>query len=280
MPDGAAVVVIARDAAATLPATLEALAGEDVVVVDNASRDATAAVALAHGARVVREPVPGRARARNAGIAAVTGDVLFTDADCVPRPGWAAALRAGLAGHALCGGPIALTAGPGAGALARLDAAWRYRDPRPALEAGWWATANLGVRREVLDAVGGFRAALPHVGEDVDLCLRARAAGFDLGWAPQAVVDHAVEARLRPWLRRAYERGFSQDALHVHHGLPADVVWRHPGGLLRGGWALRDLGLDPAAHHDLRWAARLWRLGRGAGALHGRLSRRRYGRPG
>ena len=47
------VVVIARDAAATLGATLEALAGEDVVVVDNASADATAEVARAHGARVV-----------------------------------------------------------------------------------------------------------------------------------------------------------------------------------------------------------------------------------
>ncbi|MDQ3741860.1 MAG: hypothetical protein M3389_13050, partial [Actinomycetota bacterium] len=54
------VVVPARDAAAVLPATLAPLTGEDVVVVDNASRDGTAAVARAHGARVVSEPRPSR----------------------------------------------------------------------------------------------------------------------------------------------------------------------------------------------------------------------------
>jgi cellulose synthase/poly-beta-1,6-N-acetylglucosamine synthase-like glycosyltransferase len=52
-------------------------------VVDNGSTDGTARVAAAHGARVVAEPERrGVARARNAGAAATTGEVLvFVDAD-------------------------------------------------------------------------------------------------------------------------------------------------------------------------------------------------------
>ena len=59
----------------------------NVVVVDNASVDETAAVAALLGATVVHEPVQGIARARNAGAHGVAGDVLvFFDADVdVPR---------------------------------------------------------------------------------------------------------------------------------------------------------------------------------------------------
>ena len=54
----------------------------DTIVVDNNSRDQTAAVARDRGARVVREPVQGIARARNAGARHAEGDVLvFIDAD-------------------------------------------------------------------------------------------------------------------------------------------------------------------------------------------------------
>src|SRR5205823_3162308 len=72
-------------------------AGE-VVVVDDASTDATAATARDAGARVVRlERAGGPAAARNAGVAATSAPLLaFTDADCEPAPGWLAALAATL----------------------------------------------------------------------------------------------------------------------------------------------------------------------------------------
>jgi glycosyltransferase involved in cell wall biosynthesis len=53
-----------------------------VVVVDNGSRDDTAAVARAHGARVVSEPVPGYGAAVHTGLLAATHDlVAFMDGD-------------------------------------------------------------------------------------------------------------------------------------------------------------------------------------------------------
>lgn len=71
----ASVVIPARNGAGALPRLLASLdaqtAGDfEVIVVDNASTDGTAAVAARLGARVVAEPQPGRARARNAGVAA------------------------------------------------------------------------------------------------------------------------------------------------------------------------------------------------------------------
>jgi glycosyltransferase involved in cell wall biosynthesis len=61
-----------------------ACADADIVVVDNGSRDATAAVARKHGARVVSEPRRGYGQACLAGIAALraeTNIVVFLDAD-------------------------------------------------------------------------------------------------------------------------------------------------------------------------------------------------------
>lgn len=64
---------------ALLPRVPEAFT---VIVVDNGSRDATAAVARRHGARVVTEDTPGYGAAVQAGLLAATGEyVAFMDGD-------------------------------------------------------------------------------------------------------------------------------------------------------------------------------------------------------
>jgi len=99
------VVVPARDEEQRLPALLASLRAltypdYDVVVVDDNSTDATAAVAEAGGARVVRGlPLPkgwtGKAYACHQGMAAADGAwLLFTDADTVHAP---TSLRAAVA---------------------------------------------------------------------------------------------------------------------------------------------------------------------------------------
>jgi 4,4'-diaponeurosporenoate glycosyltransferase len=110
------VVVPARDEEQTLPALLRSVAGQgpavrEVVVVDDASRDATAAVAQAGGARVVPAGTPppgwtGKAWACHTGAAATTGDLLlFLDADTVLEPGALAGL---LTAHARQGGLVSV----------------------------------------------------------------------------------------------------------------------------------------------------------------------------
>jgi GT2 family glycosyltransferase len=250
------VVVPARDASGALPRLLASLASQtlgreafEVVVVDNASTDDTAGVASRAGARVVREGQPSRALARNAGVAAAGGDrVAFIDAECEADPGWLAALVACLEGSPLVAGPVRLRLPGRPGVLERFDALWRFHQREHVERDGWAASANLGIRREALEAIGGFDPAYRHIGEDVDLCLRAVAAGFPIAFCADAWITHPAEGSLGALLRRGYRQGWSMTQ-HFHR-LPGAVgsrVYRHPGPLVRGDWALRRLGVDPAA---------------------------------
>ena len=85
-------IVVAHDSADVLPGCLAALAGQHVpaIVVDNASRDASASVAEAAGAQVIRNARnEGYGRANNRGVrAAETAEhVLIVNPDVVLRPG-------------------------------------------------------------------------------------------------------------------------------------------------------------------------------------------------
>ena len=202
------VVVPARDAAATLARTLECLAAQEgcpdyeVVVVDDGSSDGTGGLAEAADGRVrlVRTDGVGSGAARNAGAALATGDVLvFTDADCFPTARWLAALADRIAAGAdVVVGAVAPDPGAPLGPFDRT--LWVER------ETGLYETANLTLRRELFERVGGFQRWLedagaprgwtnPELGEDVWLGWRARRAGARVDFCPEALVHHAVHAR-------------------------------------------------------------------------------------
>ncbi|WP_318243596.1 glycosyltransferase family 2 protein [Oerskovia gallyi] len=88
------VVIPVKDDARHLERCLEAVARQthrpdEVIVVDNASRDDSAEVARRSGARVVHEPSPGIPAAASTGYDAVAGGVIVRcDADTLPPPDW------------------------------------------------------------------------------------------------------------------------------------------------------------------------------------------------
>lgn len=201
------VIVPARDAAATLPALLDALAPQaaaaaaEVIVVDNGSRDATAqlaesAAAVSRTLRLPRGGGPGAAR--NAGAHAAGGELLaFLDADCLPAPGWLAAGVAAAGRADLVQGRV--TPDPHA-ALGPFDRTLTVNGAH-----GLFETANLFVRRRVFETVGGFPAGLEDpagrgpasapFGEDVLFAWSAVRGGARTVFCPQALVHHAVFPR-------------------------------------------------------------------------------------
>ena len=267
------VVIPVRDGAGSIGALLASLARQtldrerfEVVVVDNASRDGTARVAREQGARVVHEPIPNRSRARNAGVAAAVADLIaFTDADCSAHERWLEELLRCAPRAPLVAGEVVTSTGEPPNSIERFERVWRFGQGAWVTQQGWAATANLLVSREAFDAVGGLDPAWHHIGEDADFCLRARAAGYDLAFCPDAVIEHHAEARLVPMLQRSYRHGYSVNQAWHRLGI-GYRAWRHPGGLLTGRRAFRRLGLDPGRleEDDGRSLAALARASYGA----------------
>jgi GT2 family glycosyltransferase len=101
-----------------------------------------------------------------------------------------------------------------AAALRGVPPDWFTDSERYAAEAtaGWVAGAFLLLRREVLERVGGFDERFFLYSEEVDLCERARRAGWQVGYLPSATVVHALakrrfdahRTRLLAWSRVVY----------------------------------------------------------------------------
>ena len=93
------VVVPVKDDAAELDACLFALArqtdlADEIIVVDNRSRDDSAVVAASHGATIVTCAEPGIPAASAAGYDAASGDIIARlDADGIPAESWTAQIR-------------------------------------------------------------------------------------------------------------------------------------------------------------------------------------------
>jgi glycosyltransferase involved in cell wall biosynthesis len=204
------VIVPARDAGRTLPQTLSAIVAQDagepfeVIVVDDGSRDDTAALGATFGGAVtmIRQPPDGPAAARNAGVARAGGELLvFCDADVFPAPGWLAAGTRALAGADLVQGRVLPDPSVPLGPFDRT--LWVNG------AVGLWETANLFVTRSAFDAAGGFEQWLsPRRGkalaEDVWFGYRALRAGARPAFCADALAHHAVFAR--GWPAYAAER--------------------------------------------------------------------------
>jgi N-acetylglucosaminyl-diphospho-decaprenol L-rhamnosyltransferase len=213
--DGApsvAVVVVCHNSAADAPRLLAALGEQlqprdEVAVVDNASTDGTAAAARAAlpSAQVIEAGANlGFAGGCHVGARATGAPLLlFLNPDAVPAAGCVEALRAVASERPRWGAWQALVTLPDgqrvntagnlvhwlgfgwAGGLGR--AVDEVHGPR---EVGFASGAALVVRREAWDPAGGFFEPYFMYGEDLDLGLRLRLAGWESGVVPGARVAH------------------------------------------------------------------------------------------
>ena len=183
---------------------------EELLVVDDGSTDNTprrlATLTAEHPRlRVSRKAASGIAAARNHALAQARSEgVLFLDDDETAEPGWLAAYRAVLAAPpGLCVGAVG---GPYVAELETPPPWWlddgygsydhrgelRALDGRLTLPGG-----NCLLFKSAVAKAGGFAEDLER-GEDSELNLRLRDAGYETWWLPAARIRHHLPAsRLR-----------------------------------------------------------------------------------
>ncbi|SFB42475.1 4,4'-diaponeurosporenoate glycosyltransferase [Nocardioides alpinus] len=235
------VVVPARDEEQTLPGLLRSLrdlAVAEVIVVDDASRDATATVAHEAGALVLPAGVPpdgwtGKAWACHTGSGAATGDVLlFLDADTVLAPD---ALDGLLQLHADRGG------------LVSVQPFHRVLRPYEQLSAYFNVVA--------LMASGAFIGRPPSTPMAFGPCLLTSRTDYDLAGGHEAVRG-AILDDVR--LAEAYDRAGLPVTCAV--GARSVTMRSYPGGLsqLVSGWTKNIASGASAAGTRASLAAVLW----------------------
>ena len=154
----------------------------ELIVCDNASTDATAAIAKKAGAKLAHEPIRRISRSRNAGAAAATGDwLLFIDADSILTPAKLEELLAAIKTGTLAGGGslIDFDAKPWWGALAV------HLWTAISLAMNWAAGSFIFCRTDAFREVGGFPPDIgaseeAHLSQDLKAWGKARKLGFQI----------------------------------------------------------------------------------------------------
>jgi glycosyltransferase involved in cell wall biosynthesis len=176
------VVIPAHNEERYLGACLEALERQtyprssfEVIVVDDASTDATADIARQFGARVVHEPTASIGRARQRGAQVARGEILAsTDADTIVPPDWLERIALSFQRDSQLGavfGPFRYHDGT---AFERIFLWYLNLGLMMALQAlgrSCFSGANYAVRRQAFWRAGGHNVYLP-AGEDIDLSWR------------------------------------------------------------------------------------------------------------
>ena len=205
------VIVCTHDGARTLRRCLEGIAElryprYEVIVVDDGSTDATAAIASEFDVRLISIEQSGLSAARNVGLSASRGEIVaYLDDDAWPDPDWLRFLVLAFrnSSHAGVGGPNLPPAddGPIAACVANSPGG-----PTHVLlsdsEAEHIPGCNMAYRRSALERIGGFDPQFLTAGDDVDVCWRLQDAGETLGFHAAAVVWHRRRDTVRGFWRQ------------------------------------------------------------------------------
>jgi len=132
----------------------------------------------------------GPSHARNLGLTSATGNyILFTDDDCVAEEDWVEEMCAALDREPIVAGAIV---SPKSGYVKLCHNIAHFHPFMPGRKSGpvdFVASANMGIRRDVIDELDGFNDEMRLAG-DMELCLRARSIGYQPYLIQETAVMH------------------------------------------------------------------------------------------
>jgi glycosyltransferase involved in cell wall biosynthesis len=189
----------------------------EVIVVNDGSTDATDAITLEYGFRLISTENRGLASARNAGLHAATGEIVaYIDADARPDSHWLSHLVVSFlkSSHVGIGGPNIPPSGDGAMAECVANAPG---GPIHVLLSDQLAEhipgCNMAFWKKSLEAIGGFDPQFWVAGDDVDICWRLQEKGWTVGFSPGAVVWHHRRSSIHGYVKQQFEYGKAEALL-------------------------------------------------------------------
>lgn len=230
----------------------------EVIVVDDGSTDATAAIAARHSVQLIRTENCGLSSARNTGLLASNGEIVaYIDDDAYPERDWLKRLALTfLEGkYAGVGGP---NIAPSGDSLIADCVAHAPGGPIHVLlsdcEAEHIPGCNMAFLRENLLEIRGFDPQFRAAGDDVDVCWRIQQKGWKLGFCPTATVFHhrrdtvraywkqqvgygKAEATLeRKWPGKYNSAGYLRWMGRVYNAKGVTPSWWRDGKIYHGTW--------------------------------------------
>jgi glycosyltransferase involved in cell wall biosynthesis len=184
------VIIPAYNEEKNIASTLDAIFASDypnfeVIVIDNASTDATHVIASKTGARVIREDRKGTMWACEAGRKIAHGDIIVRlDADCLPEKSWLARGATWFADKKISAvsGPYDYFDGPKTFRNLSLFFQKYFYAPLSYIlslgrKGGVLIGGNSFMRATALEKIGGFNTSIVFYGDDSDVAKRISSQG-------------------------------------------------------------------------------------------------------
>jgi cellulose synthase/poly-beta-1,6-N-acetylglucosamine synthase-like glycosyltransferase len=210
----------------TLGACLKALAQQsidansyEVIVVNDGSTDGSADIAAQFRVKLICQDHRGAASARNLGARHALGRVLlFTDADCEPKPDWIEHMLKPLSDPNVAGvkGSYRTRQSSLVARFTQAEYEEKYDRLRRARRIDFVDTHAAAYRHDLFSEHGGFDPGFL-LDEDQELSFRLARAGLELRFAPAAVVFHQHPATVRAYAWRKMRLGRWKVLVHMRY---------------------------------------------------------------
>ncbi len=279
------VIIPCYNSAATIVVQLEALTNQqcsepwEVIVSDNGSIDEIRLVVEQYRDRLPDLRVVdsshrrGAGYARNIGVLAARGDKLaFCDSDDEVASGWVAAMSEALDMYDFVAGRLDPY---------KLNEAWTLKARQCPQQDGLQdysyppflphaAGCNLGIKRALHEAVGGFDESMLKL-HDTDYCWRIQLAGTTFHFVPRAVVHYRFRHTMSGLYHQARQWGKYNVLLYKRYrplGM-SELSWKTG---VKAWWSI--LRRLPRIRRREGWAVWLWKFAWRLGRLQGSIEYR------